>query len=37
MLGPSLPGEGREGLGSEGWQTNLVFSGVGVVFYWAFK
>jgi N-acetylornithine carbamoyltransferase len=27
---PSLPGEGREGLGSEGWQRNAVFSGAGV-------
>src|SRR5688572_33365511 len=25
LLGPSLSGEGREGLGSEGWQTKAVF------------
>ena len=30
-LGPSLPGEGREGLGRVGWQTDAVCSGVGVV------
>ena len=28
VLGPSLPGEGREGLGSEGWQTNLGVGGL---------
>ena len=30
LLGPSLPGEGREGLGCEGWQTKAVFSRAGV-------
>jgi hypothetical protein len=30
-LGTSLPGEGREGLGSEGWQARAVSTGVGVI------